>query len=99
MNAAEGSQHGLEGTEDPSPNTSAHGTAEGGSVEDGSGDSGDSTELDGTDETRNPEVPGEAREDVAERPGHTAVDPEHADEVADEWGEESFPASDPPSHY
>ncbi|MBL3686276.1 hypothetical protein D3248_04835 [Leucobacter zeae] len=50
-------------------------------------------------EKRATEVPDEAREDVAERPGSTAVDPDHADEVADEWGEGSFPASDPPSHY
>ena len=37
--------------------------------------------------------------DVAERPGDTKVEHEHADELADEWGEESFPASDPPAHY
>ena len=24
---------------------------------------------------------------------------EHDNELADEWGEESFPASDPPAHY
>lgn len=44
-------------------------------------------------------VPEEAREDVAERPGSTENDAQHSDELADEWGEESFPASDPPAHY
>ncbi len=44
-------------------------------------------------------IPDEARDDVAERPGSTHVDPEHADELVDEWGEESFPGSDPPAHY
>jgi len=55
----------------------------------------------------NPEVPGdhlrhvrkEAANDVAERPGSSAVSHDHADELADEWGEESFPGSDPPAHY
>lgn len=37
--------------------------------------------------------------DVAEHPGSTEVPQEHADELADEWGRESFPASDPPAHY
>ncbi|MGJ0203072.1 hypothetical protein NHL51_02765 [Leucobacter sp. gxy201] len=37
--------------------------------------------------------------DVAERPGSTQVEREHADALADEWGEESFPVSDPPAHY
>lgn len=41
----------------------------------------------------------ERRRDVAEKPGSTAVSHEHADELADEWGEESFPGSDPPAHY
>lgn len=44
-------------------------------------------------------VPDEARDDVAERPGHTQADHDHADELADEWGDESFPASDPPAHH
>ena len=44
-------------------------------------------------------VPDEARIDVAERPGDTKVDHQHADELADEWGDESFPGSDPPAHY
>ncbi|GAA2179016.1 hypothetical protein GCM10009847_11390 [Leucobacter tardus] len=49
-------------------------------------------------------VPEEARDDQAERPGTTedqqndgAVQSD--DELADEWGEESFPSSDPPAHY
>lgn len=41
------------------------------------------------------EMPG----DVAEHPGSTNVSPKHADELADEWGKESFPSSDPPAHY
>lgn len=44
-------------------------------------------------------LPSQARDDVAERPGSTEVDREHADELADEWGKESFPGSDPPAHY
>ncbi|NLA64697.1 MAG: hypothetical protein GX862_01950 [Leucobacter sp.] len=44
-------------------------------------------------------VPDEAPVDVAERPGDSQVSHEHADELADEWGEESFPGSDPPAHY
>ncbi|WP_336660409.1 hypothetical protein [Leucobacter sp. USHLN153] len=40
-----------------------------------------------------------ADEDVAERPGSADVPHDHADELADEWGEESFPGSDPPAHY
>jgi hypothetical protein len=28
-----------------------------------------------------------------------AATPERSDEVVDEWGEESFPASDPPASY
>lgn len=41
----------------------------------------------------------DAFDDIAEHPGSTAVSPQHADELADEWGEDSFPASDPPAHY
>ncbi|WP_449278851.1 NAD-dependent epimerase/dehydratase family protein [Leucobacter sp. GX24907] len=37
--------------------------------------------------------------DIAEKPGTDEVSREHADALADEWGEESFPASDPPAHY
>lgn len=37
--------------------------------------------------------------DVAEKPGSAAVPHEHADALADEWGEGSFPSSDPPAHY
>ncbi len=44
-------------------------------------------------------IPEEAPDDIAERPGSTHIDPKHADELADEWGEESFPGSDPPAHY
>ncbi len=57
--------------------------------------------LDGGDlDAHGPEkLPDEAPRDVAERPGDTSVDKEHADEVADEWGKESFPGSDPPAHY
>ncbi len=44
-------------------------------------------------------VPEEAPTDVAEQPGHTRTSKERADELADEWGEESFPGSDPPAHY
>lgn len=41
----------------------------------------------------------ENRDDLAENPGSTEVSHEHADAVADEWGEDSFPGSDPPAHY
>lgn len=44
-------------------------------------------------------IPEEVPLDVAERPGDTSNDHDHADEVADEWGRESFPGSDPPAHY
>lgn len=37
--------------------------------------------------------------DLAERPGASQATHEHEDELVDEWGEESFPASDPPAHY
>lgn len=46
-----------------------------------------------------PSIPEEAASDVAERPGSSSVPHDHADELADEWGEESFPGSDPPAHY
>lgn len=39
------------------------------------------------------------RDDLAERPGSSKAGHEHADKLADEWGEESFPGSDPPAHY
>ncbi|UOR01779.1 hypothetical protein MUN77_00165 [Leucobacter allii] len=52
----------------------------------------------GPDEN-DPKLPVEAPDDVAERPGSGAVGHEHADDLANEWGEESFPASDPPAHY
>ena len=38
-------------------------------------------------------------DDVAEKPGTSNVSPDHEDELVDEWGEESFPGSDPPAHY
>lgn len=38
-------------------------------------------------------------QDIAEKPGSSKVPHEHADQLADEWGEESFPGSDPPAHY
>ena len=45
------------------------------------------------------EAAGRTPDDVAEHPGSTHVDHDHADELADEWGKESFPGSDPPAHY
>lgn len=53
----------------------------------------DEQNADGADRARGRE------DDVAERPGSTKVAREHADDLADEWGEESFPGSDPPAHY
>lgn len=44
-------------------------------------------------------VPEEARDDNAERPGTSSGSHEHEDELVDEWGDESFPSSDPPAHY
>ena len=41
----------------------------------------------------------EVRDDVAEKPGSDRVSHDHEDELVDEWGEESFPSSDPPAHY
>lgn len=41
----------------------------------------------------------EARTDVAETPGTDKITREQEDELADEWGKESFPGSDPPAHY
>ncbi|MGM7666614.1 hypothetical protein [Microbacterium sp. A93] len=49
----------------------------------------------------NPEVPDEDRLEetaVAEDSAATAAH-QHDDERVDEWEEESFPASDPPSNY
>ncbi len=54
------------------------------------GDDPNGTERTGAEETA---------ADVAEKPGSGAVSHEHADELADEWSEDSFPASDPPAHY
>lgn len=47
------------------------------------------------DVTLDEEIP----DDVAERPGTDTSAHEHDDALADEWGEESFPGSDPPGHY
>ncbi|RBP63679.1 nucleoside-diphosphate-sugar epimerase [Brevibacterium sanguinis] len=44
-------------------------------------------------------VPETAPEREAERPGTTADRKAHDDALADEWGDESFPSSDPPGHY
>lgn len=52
-----------------------------------------------TDSSEPQTVPDEAANDVAERPGSTKVPHEHADKLADEWGDDSFPSSDPPAHY
>lgn len=41
----------------------------------------------------------EARSEEAEKPGTDEATHEHDDELADEWGKESFPSSDPPGHY
>ncbi|NLD85588.1 MAG: hypothetical protein GX636_06690 [Actinomycetales bacterium] len=38
-------------------------------------------------------VDGELAEELAAKARH-----DHDDEIADEWGDESFPASDPPGH-
>ncbi len=51
----------------------------------------------GSDEVES--VPDAAPEKEAERPGTTADRHAHDDALADEWGEESFPGSDPPGHY
>ncbi|WP_309132824.1 NAD-dependent epimerase/dehydratase family protein [Brevibacterium sp.] len=44
-------------------------------------------------------VPEAAPKKEAERPGTTADRRAHDDALVDEWGEESFPSSDPPGHY
>lgn len=41
----------------------------------------------------------EVRTDVAETPGTDKITREQEEELADEWGKESFPSSDPPAHY
>ena len=48
-----------------------------------------------TAEPGNPESP----TDAAEQPGSGASSHDHEDALVDEWGEESFPGSDPPGHY
>ncbi|WP_209323607.1 hypothetical protein [Brevibacterium renqingii] len=45
------------------------------------------------------EVPEEARDDIAEKPGTDSASKKREDDLVDEWEEESFPASDPPAHY
>lgn len=51
----------------------------------------------------NPEVPEEDRleetEDSAAEDAVAAAAHQHDDERVDEWEDESFPASDPPSNY
>lgn len=62
-------------------------------------DPDDARESDGSDEVDPPTESEEVPTDVAEKPGSDTVEHDHADELADEWGKESFPASDPPAHY
>ena len=38
-------------------------------------------------------------DDIAERPGTSQATHQSQEDLVDEWGEESFPASDPPAHY
>lgn len=45
------------------------------------------------------DIPEAAPHDAAERPGTSQSSHDHDDELADEWGRESFPGSDPPAHY
>lgn len=57
---------------------------------------------DGEQPVRAPEptkIPQVARHDQAERPGTAESAHDHDDALADEWGRESFPSSDPPAHY
>lgn len=57
---------------------------------------------DGEQPVRAPEpttIPQAARHDQAERPGTAESKHDHDDALADEWGRESFPSSDPPGHY
>lgn len=57
---------------------------------------GDATENQPDDEQqKSDKIP----TDVAEKPGSDKVSHEREDELVDEWGEESFPGSDPPAHY
>ncbi|MCI4011203.1 hypothetical protein [Brevibacterium sp. ZH18] len=58
----------------------------------------DATDAEKTETNLNG-VPDEARNDQAERPGSESANDEHADELVDEWVEDSFPTSDPPAHY
>ncbi|HLS32119.1 MAG TPA: hypothetical protein VK039_00885 [Brevibacterium sp.] len=51
------------------------------------------------DEPDPTDVPQVAPHDHAERPGTAESAHDHDDELADEWGRESFPGSDPPAHY
>ncbi|WP_210603065.1 hypothetical protein [Brevibacterium oceani] len=51
------------------------------------------------DEKEPTQVPEEAKDDVAEKPGTDSASKQHEDDLVDEWEEESFPASDPPAHY
>lgn len=67
--------------------------------EDTAEDEGITEDSEVTEQARGRHAADPERDDPAETPGSSRVDHEHADELADEWGEESFPASDPPAHY
>ncbi|MGP6174939.1 hypothetical protein [Corynebacterium sp. A21] len=43
--------------------------------------------------------PQDSSSSESERPGTDEISRQHDDELVDEWGEESFPASDPPAHF
>ncbi|MEV8339006.1 hypothetical protein [Leucobacter sp. NPDC077196] len=59
----------------------------------------DDEQVPGSEESQDITENAEKRDDIAENPGSDEVSHEHADAVADEWGEDSFPGSDPPAHY
>ena len=56
-------------------------------------------QLPGDEEAQGVTENAETRDDIAEKPGTDDVSHEHADAIVDEWGEDSFPGSDPPAHY
>ncbi|MGW9022237.1 hypothetical protein ACWGOE_12205 [Leucobacter chromiiresistens] len=56
-------------------------------------------QLPGDEESQDVTENAKTHDDIAEHPGSDEVSHEHADAVADEWGEDSFPGSDPPAHY
>lgn len=61
----------------------------------------DRTNVDGSVEETSEDIKqkDEVRTDVAETPGTDKITREQEEELADEWGKESFPSSDPPAHY